>query len=213
MNELFSESPIIGYGLILFLLGLIYFEVATLAIFIIIAGILAFMLYFYRAPEGVPEHATIPSNVVLAPSYGTVKAIRHEDDYVYVAIFLSPVDVHQQYYPVNGIVRKRVYDFTGKYDVAFNINKSRHNEKKIHVIQTEHGVVLVTQLAGFLVRAIVSDEDINVKVKAGKRFGMIKFGSRVDIAIPRHNGFKLSCKIGDKLTGGREIIGKWTTEA
>ena len=212
MNTLLLDSPEIGYGLIVMVLFFIYSGRTASPVFIIIIIILALMLYFYREPEGIEACTSrdVPSNILLAPSYGTVKAIRKDSDYIYVAIFLSPADVHQQYYPVNGKVIDRVYDCTGKFEIAFDLDKSRLNEKKIHVIQTTHGVVLVTQIAGLLVRAIVSDDDVNVNVKAGQRFGMIKFGSRVDIAIPVCNGFELKCKIGDKLTGGRQTIGRWS---
>ena len=206
-NTLFSDSPIIGYGLALLVIYLLIIHGVKSYIFIIILLLFFMMIYFYRSPVGKTD---IGNDILLAPSYGTVKAIKYTDDYVYVAIFLSPTDIHQQYYPVNGRVIQRTYDFTGKFDIAFNIDKSRHNEKKIHAIKTGHGVVLVTQIAGLMVRAIVSDEDINIDVNAGERFGMIKFGSRVDIAIPISSGFELYCKIGDKLTGGKEIIGHWT---
>jgi phosphatidylserine decarboxylase len=206
-NLLFSESPVIGYGIILILLALITMGSLTIPIFIVIVGILACMLYFYRDPNDV--NCDVEPNAVLAPSYGTVQAIRYDGNYAYVAIFLSPMDVHQQYYPANGRIIDRIYDFTGKFKVAFDINKSRFNEKKIHVLETEHGIMLITQIAGLLVRSIVSDEDVNTDIKAGQRFGMIKFGSRVDIAIPRHNGFELLCRVGDKLKGGIDIIGRW----
>ena len=206
-NTLFSDSPVVGYGLILMIIYLIATGKIKTSVFLIIICIFALLLYFYRAPMG--KDNDISNDILLAPSYGTVKAIKWTDDYVYVAIFLSPADIHQQYYPVNGRVIQRVYDFTGKFDIAFSIDKSRMNEKKIHAIDTKHGIVIVTQLAGLLVRAIVSDEEINVDVKAGTRFGMIKFGSRVDIAIPISKGFELYCKVGDKLIGGKEIIGHW----
>jgi phosphatidylserine decarboxylase len=201
-NKLFSESPILGsFPLLLCIVGIITKRKVLVAIGLLI---LLFLLFFYRNPHSCES---FPDDTIVSPSFGTVKAIKKEGDKIHIAIFLSPFDVHQQYYPINGIVKSRVYDRNGKFDIAFQMDKSRHNEKKIHTIDTQYGTVTVTQIAGFLVRAIVSDEDINTEVKAGKRFGMIKFGSRVDLELPSKD-LEVYCKVGDKLSRGK-IIGKY----
>jgi len=201
-NKLFSESPFLSFfPLLLCIVGIIRRNRVLVAIGAIL---LLFLLYFYRNPQC---SKTFSNDTVVAPSFGTVKAIKKEGDKIHVAIFLSPFDVHQQYYPMNGIVTNRVYDRNGKFDIAFQLDKSRHNEKKIHSILTAHGDITVTQIAGFLVRAIVSDEEICKPVEAGKRFGMIKFGSRVDLELPE-KGLQLYCKVGDKMSRGK-IIGKY----
>lgn len=201
-NKLFSESPILSsFPLLLFIVGIITKRKALIATSLLL---LLFLLFFYRNPY---SSSSFPNNTIVAPSFGTVKAIKKEGDKVTIAIFLSPFDVHQQYYPINGTITDRVYDRNGKFEIAFQMDKSRHNEKKIHTIKTPYGTVTVTQIAGFLVRAIVSDEDINTEVKAGKRFGMIKFGSRVDLELPEKN-LEIYCNVGDKLSCGK-IIGKY----
>jgi phosphatidylserine decarboxylase len=113
------------------------------------------------------------------------------------------MDVHQNYYPINGFVLNRIYDDTGQFRLAYQLDKSDENEKKLHFIDTQHGIVTVTQIAGVLPRRIVSDYELG-PCRAGERLGMIKFGSRVDLALPSE-GLTLTIKEGDKLTGGQPI--------
>lgn len=201
-NKLFSDSPILTLiPVTLCVVGAVKGKKP-----LIIAGlvILVSLLFFYRNPSCLSCDKDFSDDTVVAPSYGTVKAVKTEGGKVHIAIFLSPLDVHQQYYPMNGIVKSRVYDRNGRFDIAFKMDKSRHNEKKIHVLETKRGEIKVTQIAGFLVRAIVSDSKVNVRVKANQRFGMIKFGSRVDLELPAE-GLSVYCKVGDKLSRGKII--------
>ena len=217
-NKLFSESPELGYGVIgIGLVGcsvLWYNGASSMSIWalaIIIVLILIALLYFYRNPYIDPS-VTYKDSCVIAPSYGTVSTIIRDliRNTVTICIFLSPLDIHQQYYPINGTVTSRVYDATGKFELAYEMDKSRDNEKKIHTLATAYGPVIVTQIAGWAVRSIVSDESVGVPVTAGHRFGMIKFGSRVDLVLPFEDKLMLHVEVGDKLTGGSQIIGCYT---
>jgi phosphatidylserine decarboxylase len=201
-NRLFRDSPILGIGAVLGTISSYHF--LPLWVTIIFVIIVALLLYFYRCPK--PQIPYKQSNVMYSPSYGTVKAIYKEGDTITIGIFLSPFDVHQQYYPMDGEITKRVYDNNGKFALAFDMDKSRDNEKKIHFMKTAYGIVKITQIAGFLVRAIVSDEKLG-PVKQGDRFGMIKFGSRVDIEIPQASKFRVTVKVGDKMRGGETPLG------
>jgi phosphatidylserine decarboxylase len=151
-------------------------------------------------------------NFVIAPSYGKIVKIHHniQTNTIHLCIFLSPFDVHQQYYPINGTVIDRKYDKTGHFNLAFDLDKSRWNEKKIHVLQNKYGTFIVTQIAGRLVHCIVSEEDTNTRINAGTRFGMIKLGSRVDIEIPNATNFKLLVNKNDTLVGGYQVIGYYS---
>lgn len=216
MSNLFDESPILGAIPIVGGLYATYHVedpvVRRIAVVVCII-VLLFLLYFYRNP---PSETGWADNVIVAPSYGTVSKIGEKSTsyhskfldgannaYTYVCIFLSPIDVHQQYYPINGHVINRVYDDTGKFKLAYELDKSDENEKKLHFINTSHGIVTVTQIAGVLPRRIVSDYELG-PCEAGQRFGMIKFGSRVDLALPSE-GLTLTIKEGDILTGGQPI--------
>lgn len=208
-NRLIEESPLLGYGSLA--ATCVSLVVMPWYISIIVVLILILLVYFYRCPLSVGS-VYDPWNVY-APSYGTVKMIQHdaENNTLTIGIFLSPFDVHQQYYPVSGTVMGRVYDNTGKFELAFDMDKSRDNEKKIHIIQNMFNkkMIKVTQIAGLLVRSIVSDEQLG-DVKCGDRFGMIKFGSRVDIEIPEANLFKLNVAIDDTVTGAKTILGSYS---
>ncbi len=216
MSNLFDESPVLGAVPII---GGLYAyshvtdplvqKIAIVACLVV----LLFLLYFYRNPA---SESNWSDDVIVAPSYGTVVKIGEKPTsyhqkfldgsntaYTYVCIFLSPMDVHQQYYPINGYVISRIYDDTGKFKLAYELDKSDENEKKLHFINTNHGIVTVTQIAGVLPRRIVSDYELG-PCEAGKRFGMIKFGSRVDLALPSE-GLTLNIKEGDSLTGGQPI--------
>lgn len=208
-NVLFTESPLLGYGS----LAALAISTFTLPLYISIIVVLfvIFLLYFYRCPLSIDSKYDVWK--VYSPSYGTVKMIKQdtETNTLTIGIFLSPFDVHQQYYPIDGTVLNRVYDNTGKFELAFDMDKSRDNEKKIHIIKGKFdgSTYKVTQIAGLLVRSIVSDEEVNVEVKCGDRFGMIKFGSRVDIEIPNADRFKVNVSIDDVVIGAQTVLGSY----
>jgi phosphatidylserine decarboxylase len=142
------------------------------------------MLFFYRYYQHDTRYY---DNVVVCPCDGTITDIHQDKDFYFVSIFLSPFNVHNQIYPVNGIVTSQYYDKTGIFSLAINKAKSRYNDKVIHKIQTQYGYVTITQISGFLPRCIVYNHKVNHRVQAGEYLGMIKFGSRVDLKIPKTN--------------------------
>ena len=208
-NRLFTDSPLLGYGAVAAVAISLYTNYSVW-LSIIVVLILIILIYFYRNPP-IPIQAHSEVDVV-APSYGTVSRILRDlvANTVTLGIFLSPLDIHQQYYPVDGTITNIVYDATGQFALAFDMDKSRNNEKKIHTISTPRGDVKVTQIAGFLVRSIVSDDIVGQSVKAGTRFGMIKFGSRVDIELPQLDKLTLNVEVGSVLEGGSQIIASYS---
>lgn len=202
-NRLFKDS-LIGYKLLVLLLISIIVRLYILSIGTVI--LLVFLLYFYRCPL---VYESYKDNIIVAPSYGTIQSVNIKNDKIYIAIFLGLFDVHQQYIPCNGKIIKQILDYNGQFALAYDLNKSIKNEKSINFIETKHGLVKVTQISGFLARTIVTDDLLDKAVNAGTRFGMIKFGSRVDLEIPNADKFELQVKINEKMTGGKTIIGKW----
>lgn len=174
--------------------------------------IFIFLLYFYRDPIDNGIQPNFPDNYVIAPSFGTIAKIitNVHLDTIHLCITLNLLDVHQQYYPVNGYIHKRQYDASGQFELAYTLHKSRYNEKKMHFIRNKYGQFIVTQIAGKFIRRITSDDSIDVCVKASQRFGMIAFGSRVDIEIPNAKSFVLKVKEGTKIIGGQQILGYYT---
>jgi phosphatidylserine decarboxylase len=135
--------------------------------------------------------------------------------YCYVSIFLSPINQHVQIFPCNGTVIKQEYDKTGKFNLATDIDKCRHNEKAIHYIMIKnYSLLKLTQISGFLPRCISYIKPIDT-VSAGDYLGMIKFGSRVDLLFPIRSPDGLSAfqpshmlTVGQKITYGN-LLGKY----
>lgn len=179
MSLLFTESPLIAAAS----LGSIGISIAVYNKYLIGFCIIVFilLLYFYRY---WPVNSNYDNYTILFPASGKITEMRTSDGYLYLSIFLSPLDRHTQVYPANGIVIYRQYDHTGIFDVVVTADKSRYNEKKIHyMIMDNGGVMKLVQIAGMLPRMITSDEDFT-HYKAGEYLGMIKFGSRVEMILP-----------------------------
>jgi len=178
--------------------------------------LLVFTLYFFRDPSRL-----LPNNLskdsVISPADGKVVLIEEVDN-IYkeffgdiqvkqLSIFLSPFNVHVNCYPVNGTLKYFNY-IKGEYLVAFNHKASDKNERSELGIETHNGRKLIfKQIAGFVARRIVCDVKMNQKVKAGEKFGMIKFGSRVDLIFDRNTDIKV--KIGDKVQAGISVIAEF----
>jgi len=213
MSLLLQESPILG-GIVIASVALsIYHKKSNLIICICILALL-FLLYFYRYfPTDIQD---IPDNVILSPCEGKIINITDRYGYYYIAIFMSPFNVHYQIYPVNGKVIKREYDRTGQFNVVMNLGKSRNNEKKRHYIRMKNNnTLLLTQIAGFLPRVITSSDQENLNVKAGDYLGMIKFGSRIDMIIPKkaEDGsiLKLNVNVSDNIKVS-DYLGEYVIE-
>lgn len=166
-----------------------------------------FTLYFFRDPD-----RKIPNldNVVISPADGKVLIVKkvESNDFVkgeawQVSVFMSPLNVHVNRIPINGIV-KLVRYVKGNFLVAFHDKADEKNERSEFGIESKYGNVFFTQVAGFVARRIVYEINEGDTVEMGKRFGMIKFGSRVDIVVS--TDWDLKVKENDKVTGGESII-------
>ena len=160
---------------------------------------------FYRDPE-----RAIPSVAggLLSPADGRVLSIEVAVDpfvgpSVRVAIFLSPLDVHINRSPIDGVVTATVYTpggFAAAYDPS-----AEANERCAIRLQGDHARVTVVQIAGVVARRIVCRVGSGDKLSAGDRLGMIRFGSRTDCYMPR--GTEVTVRVGERVTGGTTVIG------
>jgi phosphatidylserine decarboxylase len=166
-----------------------------------------FFAYFFRDPE-----RKIPSddNLILSPADGKIVAIETISEPLFlksqvqkISIFLSPLDVHINRIPTSGKVDYLSY-LPGKFLAAYKEKASTDNEQTAIGISTPHGKILFKQIAGVLARRIVCRLKLGQDVKVGERFGMIRFGSRVDIFLPE--GLELKVQMGDKVTGGETTL-------
>jgi len=166
-----------------------------------------FVLFFFRDPERtVPEG----KGVVVSPADGKVIVIKdiYEPDYLkrdvkQVSIFLSVFNVHVNRAPIGGAVEVVKYN-PGKFHVASVDKASLDNEQTAMVIANGKDKVLVKQIAGLIARRIVCYAKPGDAVKTGERYGLIRFGSRVDIFLPKDAELKV--KIGDRVSGAQDVI-------
>lgn len=176
--------------------------------FILLAIILIiFTLNFFRDPE---RKSPDRRNVVVSPADGKILFVKDIVDNKFlnekakmISVFMSPLNVHVNRIPIDGVV-ERVEYHKGKYIAAFEDKASEVNERSEIVISSNYGKVLFTQVAGFVARRIVYELNVGDTVKMGNRFGMIKFGSRVDVIVPFNWIPKV--KQGDKVSAGETIL-------
>jgi phosphatidylserine decarboxylase len=166
-----------------------------------------FFAYFFRDPE-----RKIPSddNLILSPADGKIVVIETASEPLFlksqaqkISIFLSPLDVHINRVPASGKVDFLSY-LPGKFLAAYKDKASTDNEQTAIGITSSNGKILFKQIAGVLARRIVCRLKPGQDVRAGEEFGMIRFGSRVDIFLPER--LELKVQKGDKVTGGETVM-------
>jgi phosphatidylserine decarboxylase len=182
-------------------------------LFIRIASVIIYFLFlqFFRLPK---RNQTIGSNLVIAPADGKVVVIEDteekeffKDKRLMLSIFMSPINVHCNWYPVTGKVTYVRYH-KGKYLVAWHPKASTENERTTVVIQKDNNVaVLVRQIAGAVAKRIIYYAHENDMVTQGGELGFIKFGSRVDVYLPLNT--KVNVKLGDITTGGVTVLAEF----
>lgn len=173
----------------------------------IFGTLLAFVTWFFRDPE-----RSIPTdvNVVVSPADGKIVEIVTEKDPILgktfkrISIFLSVFNVHINRSPIGGRVEKIQYN-PGKFLAAFNHKASLDNEQNTLLINNGKVQVLVKQIAGLIARRLVCWVRVDEELQLGQRFGLIRFGSRVDIFLPENTDIRV--KLGDRVQGGNSVIG------
>ena len=170
------------------------------------AAIAAFMLYFFRDPDRVVPHGP---GLIVSSADGRVTRVDETADGKLVSVFLSPLDVHVNRSPIAGTITKISY-VKGAHRAAMGNDTSLTNERNSLVIEGDGLTVTCTQIAGILARRIVCWPQTGDKLERGQRFGMIKFGSRTDLLMPREAEILVS--IGDKVRGGETVIARIADE-
>ncbi len=178
---------------------------------VVAVGGLAFTLYFFRDPDRTPP-ADARDNGLLAPADGRVVAVVDEHEPLYldgpaqrVSIFLSPLDVHVNRVPARGVVEYVQYR-PGDYLVAWHPKASEKNERSELGVRHPSGTkVLFKQIAGAVARRIEYHLAEGDTVAAGDRFGIVKFGSRMDVLVPPQGS--LTVEEGERVRAGETVIG------
>lgn len=191
------------------LLAFFLFKLALYAV----AVAFVFCFYFFRNPERVCRTAQENDKVLVSPADGWVvgidKASTHNlEGYAQrVSIFLTPFDVHVNWVPCAGIVKQVLYH-NGTFALAFLPKSSDKNERNdVIIITAHHEQIKVRQIAGTIARTIVCWVRSGQGLLAGQKFGMIKFGSRVDVFLPEN--VRIAVTNGQRVKGGETILGYW----
>lgn len=175
-------------------------------VFILCIVLLGLLTYFYRLPKRFKPDFN--DSMITAPSDGTIlKISKVKDGMTKITIYLSILNVHTQWYPVNGLIRNIIYK-KGEFNLAHILEKSDFNERMSTIIQHKRGIVRVDQIAGQIARRIVNKSISNTYIKRGNLMGMIKLSSRVDIYLPTKK-VKIFIQEGDTLLGKLTPIAKW----
>ncbi len=168
---------------------------------------LLFTLFFFRDPE---RDVISDPDLILSPGDGNIVNIREVvDDFVgpawVVTMFLSPLNVHINRIPISGKISWVQYHY-GSFKAAFNPNASEVNERNVVALENDNLKITFAQIAGVAARRIISHLREGDEVEQGQRYGLIKFGSRMDVVIPRHCEILVGLK--EPVRGGLTALAK-----
>ena len=169
-----------------------------------------FTFYFFRNPERV-----IPNEpgAVVSPGDGRVVVVTDEAfegrPGKRVSIFLAVWNVHVNRAPAAGTITKMEYR-PGKFLAAMRERASVENEQNVFSLTTDAGEMVFKQIAGLIARRVVSWKKAGDKVERGERIGLVRFGSRVDVWVPKEA--EIVVKLGDNVKGGSSVLAKWAAK-
>ena len=173
----------------------------------------AFSLFFFRNPDRMCVEWEKDPHVLICPADGNVIDMAYDATKPFhgfaqkVSIFLSPFDVHVNWLPISGTIEKIVYT-SGSFIPAFLPKSSEKNEHTdIWITDNSGRTIMVRQIAGFVARRICWWVHQGQRVHAGDKYGMIRFGSRVDIYMPAEIDIKVG--LGQRVHGGQSVLGRW----
>lgn len=184
-----------------------FFHFMTVALILIfLAG---FVCYFFRNPA-----RSIPAgdNLVVSPADGKVVRVfelPQEGEQAGgqgISIFLNIFDVHVNRSPIHGELESLEYK-RGKFKVAFDEEASRVNEQNVLTICGQDMRIVVKQIAGLIARRVICWKEPGNSIERGELIGLIRFGSRVDVLLPRQ--VRVRVKVGDRVKGGSSILGEF----
>ena len=224
MNEYLRVEPGKGYAFPVAkagipLIGAAAFVTAVFALLsltlpaLVAMAVTMFICYFFRDPDRLVPNI---SDAVVSPADGKVIKIEklersrfYEGPSLKISVFMSIFNVHVNRIPFTGKVTKISY-FPGKFFSA-NLDKaSSDNEHNAVFLETESGQrICFVQIAGLVARRIICDIRENETVQRGQRFGIICFGSRLDVYLPPT--FEVGVGLGDRVCAGKSVLGKFAS--
>ena len=182
---------------------LLHWNVA--AVFLVLLAL--FVFSFFRDPERV---IPVEAGAVVSPGDGRVVVVTDEDcegrPGKRVSIFLAVWNVHVNRSPAAGTITKMEYR-PGKFLAAMMERASMENEQNVFTLSTDAGEIVFKQIAGLIARRVVSWKKIGDKVARGERIGLVRFGSRVDLWVPKDA--EILVKVGENVKGGASVRARW----
>ena len=182
-----------------------FLAVWLVALFLVLA---AFVCYFFRNPRRrIPEG----DHLIVSPADGKVVKVAQfagsgeHDGGLAISIFLSIFNVHVTRSPIRGTLEKLEY-VRGRFKAAYDDEASGVNEQNVLTIQGNGIRVVVKQIAGLIARRVICWKAEGTSLDRGELFGLIRFGSRVDVILPP--GVRIAVKVGDRVKGGSSILGE-----
>ncbi|MGB7284325.1 MAG: phosphatidylserine decarboxylase family protein [Candidatus Acidiferrum sp.] len=195
------------FGLPLLLLGGVAYFAQWPAAAVILVCLAIFVFSFFRDPERV-----IPKEpgAVVSPADGRVVVVTDEEQAGQpgkrVSIFLAIWNVHVNRAPADGVISSLEYK-PGKFLAAMRERASLENEQNVFTLSTDSGEMVFKQIAGLIARRVVSWKKSGERVARGERIGLVRFGSRADVWLPRDA--EIMVKLGDNVKGGASVLAMW----
>ena len=196
--------PVLALGAALYL----YYSPTIGAVLLLLA---LFIFYFFRDPDrAIPADA----GAIVSPADGRVVVVTEEENAgrpgKRISIFLAIWNVHVNRSPAAGTIKEMNYR-PGKFSAAMRECASTDNEQNIIKLSTETGDITFKQIAGLIARRVVCWKKPGDRVARGERIGLVRFGSRADLWLPRDSEFLV--KVGDHVKGGSSIVAYWPPRA
>ena len=204
-----AGAPIAFVLAALAVLALLFFRPALY----FVGALFLFSIWFFRNPDRVCQQGLRDASVLVCPSDGKVVDIQYDENKKFegyeqrVSVFLSAFDVHVNWTPMAGVVKKVKYK-SGEFALAFLPKASEKNERNDLLLESAGGkTILVRQIAGTVARRICCWVKEGQQVGFGQKYGMIRFGSRVDIFLPKE--VEVAVGVGQRVYGGQTVLGRW----
>jgi phosphatidylserine decarboxylase len=195
------------FGLPLLVLGAAAYLAQWTIVAVVLVLLALFVFSFFRDPERV-----IPAEpgAIVSPGDGRVVVVTDEEDAgrpgKRISIFLAVWNVHVNRAPAAGVITRMEYR-PGKFLAAMRERASMENEQNVFTLSTDTGEMVFKQIAGLIARRVVSWKQEGERVARGERIGLVRFGSRVDVWLPKDS--EILVRVGENVKGGSSVLARW----
>jgi len=178
---------------------------------VVLVCLALFVFSFFRDPERV---ISAEPGAIVSPGDGRVVVVTDEEDAgrpgKRISIFLAVWNVHVNRAPEAGVITRMEYR-PGKFLAAMRERASMENEQNVFTLSTDAGEMVFKQIAGLIARRVVSWKRAGERVARGERIGLVRFGSRVDVWLPKDA--EILVKVGENVKGGSSVLARWPARA